>query len=318
MLQQSRRKTLVTAGVTFALLVSQPPDRSNAQAGSATVPLMKVSIQGLLSSGGTAGEATAGWELTPAGVVRTLVVAGGSADHADLCASSSGRSAIRPGTRVGWLVESKLLSADASGARVWVRWRRQVLDHSVVDAADFEREYEVRLSEGARQVIDLVRPGAGADPRCDGALVQMWLELWDSPDLAGSILDYEVWLVHRNADGREVVDRSEGRGVQGKDVEYRFKHLRYTQAGVPDDRGEVELQVNGSVKGRVRSDGRIDLSVDAGRLVWFQGVGSGESGSKQATVSDGETLEFELPPHYQRGPGFEAHRTAIRVTVRRL
>ena len=48
------------------------------------------------------------------------------------------------------------------------------------------------------------------------------------------------------------------------------------------------------------------------------GLGGGESGSKQATVNDGETLEFELPPHRERGPGFEAQRTAIRVTVRRL
>ena len=153
----------------------------------------------------------------------------------------------------------------------------------------------------------------------------MWLELWDSPDLAHSILDYDVWLVHRDADGREVVDRTEGRGLQGKGVDYTFKPLRYTRAGLADLRGEVDIQVSGSVKGRVRSDGRIDVSVDAGRMVMFKGVGGGEGGNKQASVADGETVEFELPPQHTRvvgegwrGEAFSGQRTAIRVTVRRV
>jgi len=314
-----RTKTLLAVGAACIMVALQrPAARADAESASGTVPYLRVSIQGLLSSGGTAGEATAGWGLIPPGVVRTLIVAGGSAEVTDLCAGSSGGLTFQPGARVGWQVESKLLSADAAGARVWVRWRRNVLDRTVVDAADLQREYEVRLTEGTRHVLDLVRPAPGVDPRCDGAVVQMWLEFADSPELADSILDYEVWLVHRDAGGREVVDRTEGRGLQGKPVDYTFKRLRYTRAGVPDSSGDVEIQVNGSVKGRVRPDGRIDVSVDAGRMVMFQSLGSGEQGSKQATLANGETVEFELPQHHWMGDVFAGQRTAIRVTVRRV
>jgi hypothetical protein len=106
--------------------------------------------------------------------------------------------------------------------------------------------------------------------------------------------------------------------LQGKGVDYTFTPLRYTRAGVPDSSGDVDIQVNGSVKGRVRPDGRIDVSVDAGRMVMFQGIGSGEQGNKQATLANGETVEFELPQHHWMGDVFAGQRTAIRVTVRRL
>jgi len=66
--------------------------------------------------------------------------------------------------------------------------------------------------------------------------------------------------------------------------------------------GSAELaedlaQDGGSVKGRVRSDGRIDVSVDAGRMVMFKGLGGGEG---------------------WRGEALSGQRTAIRVTVRRV
>jgi hypothetical protein len=72
------------------------------------------------------------------------------------------------------------------------------------------------------------------------------------------------------------------------------------------------------VKGRVRPDGQIDIAVGASRTVLTSRLGNSRGGNKQATVSDGETIELEMPPYDLEGPGFKAQRTAIRVTVRRL
>ena len=146
----------------------------------------------------------------------------------------------------------------------------------------------------------------------------MWLEFQDPPALANQVLDYDIWLVHHEAEGRQVVDRMAGRGLQGKDVDYLFKRLRYDTTGMPDPDGAVDVELRGSVKGRVRPDGRIDLWVGAMRTVSQARLGNGEHGSKQATIGDGDTLELEMPPIRQRGPGFDAQRTSIRVKVRRL
>jgi hypothetical protein len=192
------------------------------------------------------------------------------------------------------------------------------MDRTLVEDDDFAREYEARLIEGERAVIDLIRPRAGTNPECDGVVVKMWLEFRDAPQLANRVLDYDIWLVQREADGREVFDRMAGRGLQGRGVDYLFKHLRYDANGSPDPAGPIDVEVSGAVKGRVRSDGRIDLSLRAARMTVERGLGNGESGNKQATVNDGETLEIEMPPTRGRGAGFERQRTAIRVTVRKL
>ncbi len=136
--------------------------------------------------------------------------------------------------------------------------------------------------------------------------------------MANAVLDYDVWLVHREADGREVLDRMSGRGFQGHSVAYLFKQLRYDANGFPNPAGPVDVELRGSVKGRVRPDGQIDLAFGAGRTVLQSGRGNVRGGNKQATIGDGETIELEMPPYDLKGSGFDAQRTAIRVTVRRL
>jgi hypothetical protein len=245
-------------------------------------------------------------------------VTAGSADFADLCAVGAGGKSFPPGTRVGWQVEGRLLDVDATSARIGIRWTRRVLDPRVVDAADVIREYEARLTEGENFVLDLVRPPAGTNPECDGVVVQMGLEFSEAPDLANAVLDYDVWLVHREADGREVLDRMSGRGLQGHSVEYLFKRLRYDAHGFASPDGPVDVELRGSVRGRVRPDGQIDLAVGATRTVLKSRLGNARGGNKQATIRDGETIELEMPSYDLNGPGFDTQHTAIRVTVRRL
>jgi hypothetical protein len=314
-----RRAARAAVGVVLATQMSQQPSVGAAvDASAGTTPYLVISIQSLSPTGPGGAEASPSWPLSPDAIAAPTVGAG-SAEFADLCAASAGGAAFQPGTRVAWRVEGRLISRDADGARVWIRWSRMVMDRTLVEVDDLVREYETRLIEGEKAVIDLIRPrtGTGA-PDCDGVVVKMWLELRDAPQLANRVLDYDIWLVHREADGREVLDRMTGRGLQGRDVDYLFKHLRYDASGLPDPAGPIDVEVRGAVKGRARLDGRIDLSLRAARMTVKRGLGNGENGSKQATINDGETLEIEMPPTRERGPGFEAQRTAIRVTVRRV
>jgi hypothetical protein len=313
-----RRATSAAVGVVLAMQMSQQPSIGAAvDASAGTTPYLVISIQNLSPARPGGAEASPSWALS-SDTIAAPTVGAGSAEFADLCAISAGGAMFQPGTRVAWRVEGRLISRDADGARVWIRWTRMVMDRTLVDDDDLVREYETRLAEGERAVIDLIRPRAGTGPDCDGVVVKMWVELRDAPQLANRVLDYDIWLVHTEADGRQVVDRTAGRALQGKDVDYLFKRLRYDTTGIPDPDGAVDVEVRGSVKGRLRPDGRIDLSVGASRTVWQAGLGNGENGNKQATIGDGDTLELKMPPTRQPGPGFAAQRTSIRVTVRRL
>jgi hypothetical protein len=300
-----------------ALLAYRSPRAAEIQERGGAIPTLRLSIRALHPDAPGGVEASPSWQLSRDTVAAPTVTAG-SADYADLCAVGAGGKSFQPGTRVGWQVEGRLLDVDASGARVWIRWTRRVLDSRVVDAGDLVREYEARLTDGDRIVLDLVRPPAGTNPECDGVVVQMGLEFSEAPDLANAVLDYDVWLVHREADGREVLDRMSGRGLQGHSVDYLFKRLRYDASGFPNPDGPVDVELRGSVRGRVRPDGQIDLAVGATRTVLKSRLGNGRGGSKQATIGDGETIELEMPSYDLKGSGFDTQRTAIRVTVRRL
>lgn len=312
-------RTLMAAATLLvaSFLAGDRPVTADIREGSGAIPTLRLSIRALHPDGPGGVEASPSWQLSRDAVAAPTVTAG-SAAYADLCAVGAGGKSFPPGTRVGWQVEGRLLDVDASGANVWIRWTRRVLDSRVVDAGDVVREYEARLTAGASFVLDLVRPPAGTNSECDGVVVQMGLGFSEAPNLANAVLDYDVWLVHREANGLEVLDRMSGRGLQGHSVDYLFKRLRYDEGGYPHDAGPVDVELRGWVMGRVRPDGQIDLAIGAGRTVLKSRIGNSRGGNKQATVADGETIELEMPPYDLKGPGFDAQRTAIRVTVRRV
>lgn len=291
--------------------------RADVEPGTGATPALFASIQALGPDGPGGAEASVSWDLSTATVARPNVGAG-STQYPSLCAISSGGPGFQPGTRVGWTVEGRLLSVDAEGARVAIRWTRDVMDPSLAGTSDMVREYETRLHEGSRAVIDFLRPSEGEAPGCDGVVVTMWLEFTDPPELAREVLDYDVWLVHRDSSGRETLERSRGRTLQGQEFQYRFPGVEYDQNGRFSPGGGFRADFGGRVRGRVRPDGRVDLSVRAGRTVFKGKTGSGDGGEKQTTIDSGETIELELPAITDHGAGFEAQRTSIRVTVRRV
>lgn len=308
---------LGVAGVLTIVIAATTLTRADLEAGTGATPVLHASIQALGPGGPGGAEASVSWDLSTTTVARPIVGAG-SEQYPDLCAISSGGPAFQPGTRVGWTVEGRLLSSDVESARVAIRWSRQVMDPSLVGIGDMVREYEVRLQEGSQFVVDFLRPPPADASGCDGVVVRMWLEFKDPPELAREVLDYDVWLVHSDAEGRETLARSRGRTLQGQALTYRFPSVEYDGTGRFSPAGGFRADFDGRVRGRVRPDGRIDLSVRAGRSVYKGALGQGSGGAKQATVASGETVEFELPAVGEHGPGFQAQRTSVRVTVRRV
>jgi hypothetical protein len=100
------------------------------------------------------------------------------------------------------------------------------------------------------------------------------------------------------------VRRFRGTGRQGEAVQFSFAPLRFPVSGVSFADGskvDVTLEILGSLRGRVRSDGSIDLNLSATR--WVDLVPSGTTsrggtagrGRKVVTVITGETVALGLP-----------------------
>ena len=280
------------------------------------VPQVWMSIRGISPNGPFGYEAKLSWNLDP-GHTALLRVQAGSSEVPNVCAVGTLAKDFDSGALAGWLLEARVLELKATSARLSLRWSRNVLVPGAIVGGDMRREYELTFSEGASSVIDLVRPPDGGSPGCDGVVIEMGFDFADPPARASEVLDYDIWLVHHEADGRQVVDRTAGRGLQGEIVRYRFKPLRDNDAGAPID-AERSMEFGGWMRGRLRPDGRITVSVWAQRVVWKNRLGQSHEGSLTTVVGDGETLEVEIPPHESGGLGQSPPRTSVRVTIRRI
>lgn len=204
-----------------------------------------------------------------------------------------------------WWVEATALPAEFGRVAFDVAWERLEAgtrgDHRPV--AGGRRRIELR--EGARHVLDFVAFGAGS--AYQNAVLQIELGVEEDPALAGERLRYDLWYRHREPNGAETARRFASAGLQGETVEFRFVPLRY---GVPgarlgDGSGvDTILEISGTVQGRVRADGTIDLELRASRWVDAEPAGSprrggiGDGGSKQLNLRPGETVSLVL-----RAPG---------------
>ena len=85
--------------------------------------------------------------------------------------------------------------------------------------------------------------------------------------LSDAAIAYDLWLVQQDADGELVTDRYKVTAKQGQQVDYFFKPLPNTAEGRRSDNGTtaILMNVSGAIRGRVRTDGNIDLTVDGSR-----------------------------------------------------
>jgi hypothetical protein len=328
-----RHQTLRALCVTSAVSVLMPAGdgRGNQSFYRTATPQLRIWAHPLPGSDG--GTTSVQLELAPETENHEIYVTLGSNEDPFLCGVNSGAlmpnapegSGPPPGALIDWRFQARLKSSNASGATIDLHWNRTVNDSAIADAETIDREYELSLDERSRQVIDLVRPHDGAASNCEGVAIEAELVYRDAPDLENSLLQYDIWLIDTDVSGKQVTDHLEPRGLQGREIEYTFRPQRFDFDGTRNSSGPVTARLQGGVKGRVRSDGRIDLVVGVLRFVQSGSLGTGDGGGKKVIVSDGETIEVTTPRLSGNVPGvpdgsnlFRAGHTAIRVTTRRI
>jgi hypothetical protein len=230
-----------------------------------------------------------------------------------------------------WRVEAQLVERKPAGAVVDLRWKRAVNQPDIFGEPT-EVAQRVFLFDGEPVTLDFLR----VDPqrfedRCDSIAVTVELTLRPPQQVAYATLEYDMWLLQSDGGRAPRQYRLRTSAVNGERVRFTYPGAFYAADGAPAAREEerrFEMIVNGSIRGWLREDGSIDATVSSARFYWGvpRSIGTGGGGSKDLTLRSGETVEFELPGQLTGDlPGianldgiFAYHRTAIRITARRL
>lgn len=229
-----------------------------------------------------------------------------------------------------WQVEARLVELRQGEAAIDLRWTRRINRRDIFPSDSFKSEQRLVMRQGDTRILDLVRTTERPPAACD-SFGLMYEVSFDGPrQLADAAIGYDLWLVQQDADGELVTDRYQVTAKQGQKVDYFFRPVPYTADGrrSADDAAAIVMNVAGAISGRVRSDGKIDLTVDGSRA--FSNVPAtaavSSSGRTMVTVQPGETIEVDtdLPlkaPLSNVGDlnqVFGKHRTAVRITAKRL
>jgi hypothetical protein len=222
-----------------------------------------------------------------------------------------------------WTIAARLVSWNGHEATLETRIERQDTT-GAFRGADIQTPRRLILREGEHRVVDAVSV-TGRD--CEAVQFEVDLRVDEPEPVRNAALSYDIWLVHREADGSDRSARFHTSGLQGREVPYAFAALEHRTDGsaVRTGRGDVHTEIAGVIRGRARSDGRLDLTVAASRMVSAAQLGTGDGGTKRLTVDDGETVALELPPLISGSlPGVDlaqflaGQSTAVRVTARRV
>jgi len=204
-----------------------------------------------------------------------------------------------------WWVRIRPLPTDVGDVTVEVEWERvESSGRGESDVVAGDRT-KIKMREGERHLFDFIQYADETTPVCRrSTAVGFTASIAEDPALADAVLTYDLWVRHAQPGRDEVVRRFRGTGRQGEAVRFSFAPLRFPVSGVSLADGskvDVVLEILGSLRGRVRSDGAIDLNLSATR--WVNLVPSGAasrggtagSGRKVVTVVAGETVALGLP-----------------------
>jgi hypothetical protein len=282
------------------------PAPASAQGQADTGPTVEVHMRTLKRGGGVGMTAYGNNPFVPGTPVNWFITAGNSnPSEMTVCGGGVGEVGTleQKLSRSAFVWQVKMLPSKYENGNVTfdLEWTRYQADGGGRPTTGGKSTLTLR--EGERQAIDLVHGAQGS--RCDDdvAVVEVGAGYHESPQFARAILQYDIWLTHRQLNGEPVVHRFVAMGQQGDDVNFSFVPLRFAvQQSKPEQAAyDVVTSVQGTVRGRIQANGRIALTLDTSRRDGLgargatSGGSSGNKGEKLLEVAPGEAIEIELP-----------------------
>jgi len=295
----------IAVALVSGVLVSTAP--AAAQSDTGVQPLVAIAARVVADDGTTKGGAGSDPDPFIAGKPLTsYIFTGLSGAGADaLCSLGSSNTTSRTleeliETRAHvWKVTVTPVDYQAAKEKVDVDWTRYEAGSGGRPVASGRQR--LLLLQGQRSILDLVHAQPGA--RCAHVELDVVASAKEDAAFADTVLQYDVWLVHRDPAGRKDSRHMILTGLQGSELPFDFAPLRFDVpkfvAGQYDY--NVAAKVRGHIRGRLGPDGNITLEVGTTRMNALALRGefadppiAGE-GRKILQVKPGEAVEIELP-----------------------
>jgi hypothetical protein len=196
-----------------------------------------------------------------------------------------------------WDVVGELRRASIDSIELSLAWRRLEPAPGGGERVVAEGRRDVTLPENKGHLIDFVDLAASrrAPTSAHNAALEILAAPAEDETLAERRVAYDLWLVDEADGKRGDVRRWQVIAKQGEKIPFDFERLRWQFQDAP---AAIETRVEGSFRGRVRADGKIDVAIAAVRSTgssardWMLASG----GDKRVAMSSGETVRVELPP----------------------
>ncbi len=215
----------------------------------------------------------------------------------------------RPGYDYLWQVDVKAVAIAIDLVTFDLDWKRtEVRDGSRQTVVGDHRTITLRQDE--RHVLDFV--ACSPDARFANVLLEIRASPVEDASVADLSFSYDLWLVHQTSDGAKVTRHAVVTGRQGQKVNFAFASvpLALDAAAAPDADSPFRMLVTGTIVGRQRPDGTIEVAVRPMRAHRSPtgGVSSG-GGAKTFLTRTDETTSIAFPAEsgysgWRPGPGF--------------
>lgn len=213
---------------------------------------------------------------------------------------------------VGWWVEATPTALTHEHAVVALKWYRAITNGA--RAATMAHETSVLLRPGDEMRLDtLVLPTR--ESSCANPTATLYISLRQKEPQRERVVETDVWLVHRTADGKESAQQHSTRSNFAETVPFFFDEVRV--AG-------LVLDVFGEVTPRSRPDGSITLEFSAQREVFDVGRQGGGgpnhayfgSGASALVFRPDDVVSFEIP--MTPWPALSGDSFTLRVRTRQI
>jgi hypothetical protein len=223
----------------------------------------------------------------------------GDRDDEDLCLIGTVPGAEIDRGHVRWRVEATVEAADphtVTLAVAWQRWEGDGAEGKPVVVKGDQRT--IRLRPDDVHVLDLVQADPGSSSSCANVLIRVRAARAEPPILIRKWLTYDLWLVYEGPPGAGATRHLEVSGAEDAPLSFEFPPLRWGLNGArtaATSTAGVALAASGTLLGRCRPDGAVDVSLLTHRSFAFAGRTASGSGSKQFVLSSDDTTAVEIP-----------------------
>jgi len=193
-----------------------------------------------------------------------------------------------------WQVDVKPVSIAIDVVTFEMDWKRtDVKDGARQVAAGDHRT--ITLRQGEKHLLDFIV--CPEDSRYANVFLELQASPVEDPSVEDATFGYDLWLVHQTADGAKVTRHAVVTGRQGEKVNFTFASVPLSlDAAAPDADSPYRLRVSGTIAGRVKPDGTIEIALRPTRREQFATGGGGiGGGTKTFVAKPEETISIALP-----------------------